>query len=444
VTEGILFAALLIGSFGLCVWIDYRLRSPSILFWTGMIAFFMVPNVYDLLVGHDAWSGATITAATSLAIGFNLTYALVRLATLRITGRYDLFERFDSGLSRDLDGFDVMLVGAFLAGCALWLFGLQFFAGGLVGATWEAMLRVPIWISLPATALTSVAGGCLTVLLVRGRYRGALAVGGLFLFIILAVKARNLLAPFFLPVALYGFLRSKGWRPKVMSAMLVVLFAMSVFGLQILRWVGGSDGLAAVGDLRHVRAVTEGYFEQGLAIGEFGRRETFYYFVDERNTFPGFGEGRTYTRLLLMPVPTPIANLFGDIKPRDFAMDMWNASRGDYRELGGTDHPTMYGDAYANFGMAGFLIGGFWAVLFLLVDLLLLRLPVSVFVASLAPLAGFYALLARGAVYNGAVILYYAAAILGAVWLIGGALDRHRWLHRSRGAAGEGALEHAR
>jgi hypothetical protein len=416
--EALLVAGALLASFVLCVWIEYRLRSPSLIFWLGLGAFFILPNVYDLLAGHEAYPGETIMRTSLFAFGFNMTYLLARLALLRLSGPYDVFERFQGALGRKLEPFDVGLVAAFVVGCLLWLAALQFYGGGVLTASWTAMLAVPTWLSMPATALTAVAAGCFTILIIRRRYPEAIGLLLLFLFVVVAVKARSLLAPLFLPLALWGLLRTRDLRPKLVALGLVTFFAFSVFALQILRWSAGEEGLAGLRDLQQVRAVAEGYFQQGLSVGEFGRRDTFYRFADEHNAFPGFGEGRTYRRLLLMPIPSGIANMFGEVKPRDFAMDMWNASRDNYEDLGGTDHPTIYGDGYANFGMSGILLGAFWAIAFMLIDLFLLRLRVNVFVASLAPMAGFHSLLARGSVYNSTVILYYSAAMLGAIWLI--------------------------
>ena len=80
---------------------------------------------------------------------------------------------------------------------------------------------------------------------------------------------------------------------------------------------------------------------------------------------------------------------------------------------GGSMHPTLFGDAYANFGIWGIFAGAFWAGYVTLADKIMefLRNDICVFFAYTI-CAYAYVVEGRGAIYNGNVMMAYGLVVL--------------------------------
>lgn len=183
----------------------------------------------------------------------------------------------------------------------------------------------------------------------------------------------------------------------------MVIFFVYLF--QQLRWLGGIGNLSKVG-FETVVDRAMGYFRQGN--GEIGLVRAFYYFVRHNNHFPNFGQGNGFVRLALILFP---ASVFA-FKPRDFAIDMYKEWFGKDDPMG-TMHPTLFGDAFGNFGYAGWITGIFYAGLFMLLDEMINHedcKTVSVLKASLCCTMAI--LIGRGAIYNAIINFLFGLAVI--------------------------------
>jgi hypothetical protein len=144
--------------------------------------------------------------------------------------------------------------------------------------------------------------------------------------------------------------------------------------------------------------------------GELGLRNDFYFFVENDNKFKGFGEWATYIRMLLVYIPTRFS--FG-LKPADFAQTMGAATG---MVVGGSTHPTLFGDCYANAGVFGIFLGIFWAIYCSIGDKIVMKCKNQALKALIyCLLAVTYVIIGRGSVYNSFFFVAYGLPVL---WLI--------------------------
>ena len=143
--------------------------------------------------------------------------------------------------------------------------------------------------------------------------------------------------------------------------------------------------------------------------GELGLRNIFYYFIDFNNQFTGFGVGATYLRVLLFWLP---GSLSLGIKPDDFALTIASAYMGNPSNTAYSVHPTFFGDAYANFGFMGFLVGILWGAIFNVLDTYVGKKSDHLRPYLISTLAFSFVIIGRGSVYNGAVIAVISFSLL--------------------------------
>jgi hypothetical protein len=222
---------------------------------------------------------------------------------------------------------------------------------------------------------------------------------------VLVSRSRYNIMPFALPfmlVCLYSRKRMQVLKALVLGCAILFL----VFFLQQMRYAGSLFNLVRHYSVADLVSRTSQFIRSGS--GELGLSRVFYYFVEHDNKFTNFGEGRTYLRLALLPIPSSMLVL----KPRDFAMDMWEAWHG-VATTTGTMHPTLYGDVFANFGFWGFLMGFPYPLLARVVDIVISRAKTESFkVFYIGIFSTMFVLLARGAVYNSIANAFWGFALL--------------------------------
>ena len=111
--------------------------------------------------------------------------------------------------------------------------------------------------------------------------------------------------------------------------------------------------------------------------------------------------------MLMVFIPTRFS--FG-LKPDDFAIAMGSAIG---MGPGGSMHPTLFGDCYANLGFAGILFGILWAVLATHLDKIILSVrknELRVLMYSLV--ASMFTIIGRGAVYNAFFTIVYGTLVI--------------------------------
>lgn len=216
-----------------------------------------------------------------------------------------------------------------------------------------------------------------------------------YMVYLIITQIRYNMVSFVVPFIIF-FIFSTNRKKVVLGVGLGFFFIFFVYVFQQVRWLGGIGNLSEVG-LETVVNRAVSYFKQGN--GEVGLIKAFYYFVEHNNNFRDFGQGNGFIRLALIMLPASIFTF----KPRDFAIDMYREWF-SYDNPLGTMHPTLFGDAFANFGFAGCITGLFYAGLFIVADETINNekyKTVSLLKASLCCTMAI--LIGRGALYNAVI-----------------------------------------
>lgn len=206
------------------------------------------------------------------------------------------------------------------------------------------------------------------------------------LFSIFVLKTRSYLLLMLIPLLLYLFYGNMVAKMKVSLLVLI-----SIFLFILARAV------------RHATDLND-FLDQDFAIlfqgaaegGEVNLIDGLYYFVSKGNDFEGFNQNITLIRTLFFWLPSFLI----DFKPVEVTYYMFQAYYGDHYSYKYSYHPTVFGDAYGNFGLLGSVLYSFY---------LAFIIGIIEFMSKRNSIIGFYlfALLsvvmlifARGAFYN--------------------------------------------
>lgn len=139
----------------------------------------------------------------------------------------------------------------------------------------------------------------------------------------------------------------------------------------------------------------------------------FYKLIEINNDYPGLGVGNGCLRLILLPIPSSLS--FG-LKPEDICLTLGKLFGGS-NSVNYSVTPTLFGDAYANYGMFGVVLGIPWAIIMHFLDKLCIRKTYCLRVFFSATIAWALINIGRGDVYNAIAGIYYTVIIYGIVML---------------------------
>ena len=125
--------------------------------------------------------------------------------------------------------------------------------------------------------------------------------------------------------------------------------------------------------------------------------------------------GQTYVRLLLLPFPSA---LLGDFKPIDYDMLLYQHYFGSGLNIGATIHPLIFGNAYTNFGWFGVLLGGFWALMFHVLNLYIMKRTLLHRILFMSTTGFLAMMIARGSVYNSLALVFWTLLFLEAFFIV--------------------------
>lgn len=207
---------------------------------------------------------------------------------------------------------------------------------------------------------------------------------------------------------------------------LSIMMFLGVLGFGLHTFSRLTRGIGLVGILGIITSgqLTEylGVFENiDLSGGESNIYRYYNYVIDRSYNHYPYHAWVTVKRLFLLYMPT---GWFPDIKPADITYTLYADAFADgifndsvyYSKLsflldagqGGSIHPTLWGDVYANGGYFGILIGPVWlGFILVLIERYLRKLsPVGIFMIVPLTIVG-YAMIARGNVVIGFGYLGY-------------------------------------
>lgn len=394
--------------------VEFNKKSPAVFLWATVFLMFGVMHMVSCIAGTNAYSNAVLNEASLFVIGFCMIYALVRFLLLkgRIAAPYPYME---DGYLTQLAGrvsraestfFFVVLCAAVAADIADKVIAL----GGLGNISWGATREMQ-QSYLNLSQITSVAflllSGLLLYALMRRQYTYAALVAAVILLKVIISRNRVEIIPLFACLLGYYLIKRRRITIKMMifCSICACLVIYVVYALRAYRWYGTIDNFLHTVTFQNFNEQILEFFREDN--GELGLRKWFYYYIDGDNRFENFGRGDGYLRVLLTFIPTRFSL---GLKPADFAQSMGSAIG---MIPGGSMHPTLFGDAYANFGIWGIFAGAFWAGYVTLTDKIMefLRNDICVFFAYTI-CAYAYVVEGRGAIYNGNVMMAYGLVVL--------------------------------
>lgn len=346
-------------------YLEYKNKSSSIFLWATLMLMFGVMHLITVIIGKSGYSTSTINGASIFVILFSTLYLITRLmiSFVQVNKTTLNFEKIDYTDNKLFSILFILLIVSF----AIKNINFIKFTGGVLNSSWgeyreySQNLDYVNGIKIVDIIFSSLSG------LLLFSYYNRKKIKFLIVFLIYAVNTiifrhRIAVLPILCSViAIYLFRIKKVNFVKIITIiMMSIIVIYIVYGLRVLRYYGTIDNL--------LKTATFKDFNTGIINfiinddGELSLRKLFYYFIENNNNFAGFGKGATYKRMLFVLIPTKFS--FG-LKPDDFAITMGSAMGMRY---GGSVHPTLFGDAFANYGYYGVFTGIFWALYASIID----------------------------------------------------------------------------
>ena len=411
--------------------IEYRLQNPAIFFWIALLVIYVVPSIFDpfrsatqIMNGPtiDLRENVVLIRAHIFGLLFSAIYFLVRLASygseLRRRQTTISVSAFPEALRKEPDLKVFLLFGTAVIGLAAMLEILAIVPrmgwSGLLSSTYGSYrLESNTALKLMGYYLVYAFGGICFVSWVCDKRKLAALLFTMIFAVFLVGRTRQLLFPAIIPFCLYFIYRARGVKGWAFLISGIAVGYVFILMLQFFRYQEGLvEGFTALGKLDFYISIYQGLQE---AKGEALIRYIFYHFIDENTDIPEFMHGLTYVRLLLLPFPSV---LLGDFKPIDYDMILYQHYFGSGLDVGATIHPLIFGNAFTNFGWLGVILGGFWALMFHILNLYIMNRPLIHRILILSMTGFIVMMIARGSVYNSLAVVFWGLLILEAFFVV--------------------------
>jgi hypothetical protein len=409
----VVFLALLqLALVGVICIIELRRKSPVVFLWGTLAIMFGVMNLLSSISSNSSYSKSAIIESSAFTIFFSLIYLISRFI-LNSINSYN-FKKFDYENIKNklLNSRTTILTIIVLLVIGRSIYVTAKYSGGLLSTSWS--LNRAYSTSLNYLSIDKISkviffslSGLAVITFIKKQYKTTVLLILSMLFSVIVSRNRIEILPIAVSIIMLIIFSKK--RIKLSTIMLVVFIGIlviySIYGIRIFRHAGTMDNFFSMYTLS---TFNDKVFEHiNTDNGDLGLRKYFYYFILNDNQFPGFGQGSTYIRMMLVYIPTRFA--FG-LKPADFAVTMGAAVGAS---IGGSIHPTLFGDCYANIGWYGILLGMFWAIFAYIGDAIIVtRKKMNDSILIYAIYAVSYVIIGRGSVYNGFIYIAYGVPII--------------------------------
>lgn len=410
---------------------EYRSQNPAIFLWVAIIAVYVVPSLFDpfnnstqILTGPflDLTQNWLLIRAHLFAVLFCAVYLAVRLAMRGVSGDAPSAQLspadLPAALIRDKSVSFFLLAGVLVLGLALLLEVLAIvpragWSGLLSGSFSSYRLESDATLKILGYYLIYAMGGLLFIAWFSGRKSLATLIATIVFTVFIFGRTRQLLFPAIMPFALYFIYRAKGFRGWSFLISGVVAAYVFILALQIFRYQGSIlSGVDALSGGEFYLSIFQALQEER---GEAVIRLIYYYFMADGVQIPEFMTGLTYYRVALLPIPSA---LLGDLKPIDYDMILYQFYYGSGLDIGATIHPLIFGNAYANFGWLGIFLGGFWALLFGILNAYR-KSRTLLHQVMIMSIVGFLSvMISRGSIYNSLTIIFWTLLFLEAFFFV--------------------------
>lgn len=393
---------------------ELKRRSVAVFFWGMVTIVFAVPHFIVSLTGNYTCRASSIAIASCFVCLFCMVYWVFRMLSIKPknVASCDSLSLSMSRMARVMP-FDIC-VAVVVFTFVVWLLAFSRLSlGGLGNTSWgefysatSSLKFSPLYF---APYIFACCGGAIINTSKAKRWGFCIAIVICCLAYMLITKNRVVMLAFACPFILllvnrYERISGAQIATAVFAVALVIYL---VYAVLVFRHAGTIDTFLSSFSFSSFNSDVLNSIFSGE--GELGLRNIFYFFVDGGNNFYGFGSGATYIRILLFWLP---GGLSAGLKPDDFAITMASAYMGAPLNTIYSVHPTFFGDAYANFGFMGFLLGIVWAVIFNVIDRFIGKRKDYMRPYLISAIAFSLIVIGRGSVYNGVVIAIVTLCIL--------------------------------
>lgn len=378
---------------------EYRYQSVGVFLWAMLFVVFGLMHFETVIFSNHKYPLWVYNYASIFVILFCLIYLFVRNITLLGIRKSIVIPNHQNNVLFSYQKKYIKLVFYLLIFSSVFqVYSLIKYSKELSETSWESMMEFSsqqgLGVSLLLVLLNfSTASIYLSLYYKKKTY---LKLSVLTILVVAIIfRERAALLPLLVSfISFYLFQNRKlNINQICLFAFLGIMSIFIIYTLQIFRYYGTISNFAqnfSITDFK-VRLITQ--FNDNK--GDLWLQDIFYYFIYKNNEFNNFGEGHTYLRMILVGIPT---DYLGGLKPPDFAHSM-GAAMGMAK--GGSVHPTLFGDCFANFGYFGVLLGAFWALYVKIVDSIINKKDICIKLTLITLFASSYILIGRGSVYNG-------------------------------------------
>ncbi len=389
---------------------ELKKKSPAMFLWATLDVLFGLMHVITICFNNSLYLSSVLNQCSAFVFLFSVVYLLIRVILYRlfITQR---FVHYEEGIMPDQSG-KANRITFILAFSVIVYVSLIVYVGGgnfqdITHETTYVTMRQHTIISLLSNYLYTASSCILFHYLLNKNAKMSLIVIGLIVIFTFASTTRMNIIVIFVSLLSVVVMRKRSIHIK--SIFIMAFFGiLTIYAVYLVRayrfYVNGGVDLS-LGQLNN-SAIDFVVSDDG----DLGLRNVFYFFVSRHNKFEGFGKGNGYKRLLLALFPS---RLLGGIKPEDFCITMGRAWKPNLDTIiTYTVTPTLFGDAYANFGFRGFIIGGIWGGIVTVWDSLVVKRRGIASEVLFVLESVMYIIIARGSIYNPFLYLIFTLIFL--------------------------------
>ena len=394
---------------------EFKSKSSAVFLWAMLFIMFGMMHLIASFHGDNEYSDIVLCRASFFVIGFCLIYFLTRYVIgSKTQNRMRGLINFNTLREQVSDEkFNELLFTVFFAGIiGLMMYPYIRYAGGILNTSWgdgrafNATLQYANTGQVYRILYFAFSGLVVICILNQKKYLTIISCL-LILFFVVLTRNRIDILPLLCSLAFIMVAKNEKINFKVLLLGIVaaVLAVYIIYGLRVFRHYGSISAFIEKFEIKDFINRVNTYIETDN--GELGLRRDFYHFVKYNNNFKNFGKGHTYIRMLLVYIPTEWSL---GLKPPDFAQSMGSAVG---MIVGGSTHPTLFGDCYANLGAFGIILGFFWAIYVSIADQIVLlqkRKTTAVFVYMIYAVT--FIIIGRGSVYNSFWYLSYGLPVI--------------------------------
>ena len=405
--------------FYICIF-EYKRESPAVFLWSTLLLMFGMMHLITSFVGDPEYNNEVITDASVFVIIFCLLYLLTRKVLLSCHKRvpYDFIAANTYKIRNKYNFYTLFIFLVFIIIVFMRVSLYIQYIGSIFNASWGNHRDFSAALSYFNSSQIYhigyfVCSGIFVVLWIHNKRILALCSALLVIGDVCLTMNRIEMLPLLCGLAILFILKHRKINTKVIlcAALAATVVIYIVYGLRVYRHYGTLRVfLTEFNIVDFLNRITL-YIITGN--GELGLRRVFYYFLSQDNNFENFGRAHSYIRMLLVYIPTQWS--FG-IKPPDFAQSM-GAAIG--MAIGGSTHPTLFGDCYANGGLFGVFLGVFWGIYVDLCDYLIRKQSnVTNYLLLYTLCSCAYVIQGRGSVYNAFVLIAWGLPLLFFIYFI--------------------------